>query len=155
MTCLARWLCEWLPVTTLRCHKRLEDFSDSWSSFYLKSAPRCSCYSVTSSLWFRTTLRVPNSVRSVVPTGGMRIGPGPTRRIVAEPVSVAEKTPTGEQPASLGVTLTDVVRYRRVRLLRGTVVLSETGPLVPEINGRGLRRPPDSPQYVQARHGRE
>lgn len=153
--CLARWLCEWLPVTTLRCHKRLKDFSDSWSSFYLKSAPRCSCYSVTSSLWFRTTLRVPNSVRSAVPTAGMRIGPGRPGESLRSQYPLRKRRRPGNSAVSLGVTLTNVVRYRRVRLLRGTVVLSETGRLAPEINGRGLRGPPESPQNVRARHGRE
>jgi chorismate-pyruvate lyase len=46
-------------------------------------------------------------------------------RITAERVHGAEKSPTQAQRQQLQVTLTDEVRYRRVRLRCGTVVLSE------------------------------
>src|SRR6202140_3524927 len=46
-------------------------------------------------------------------------------RIVAERLAGADKPPTEDQRRELGVTATDTVRYRRVRLLCGTVVLSE------------------------------
>lgn len=46
-------------------------------------------------------------------------------RIVAERLAGADKPPTEDQRRELGVTATDAVRYRRVRLLCGTVVLSE------------------------------
>jgi chorismate-pyruvate lyase len=61
-------------------------------------------------------------------------------RIVAERVTGVDKTPTEEQRRELGVAQTDLVRYRRVRLLCGTVVLSEAdnwyvpGRLTPEMN---------------------
>lgn len=61
-------------------------------------------------------------------------------RIVAERVSGVDKVATEETRLRLGVTQTDVVRYRRVRLLCGTVVLSEAdnwyvpARLSPEIN---------------------
>jgi chorismate-pyruvate lyase len=61
-------------------------------------------------------------------------------RIVAERVSGANKPPTEEQRRELGVTAADSVRYRRVRLLCGTVVLSEAdnwylpGRLTPDMN---------------------
>ena len=61
-------------------------------------------------------------------------------RIVAERVAGMDKAPTEEQRRELGVAETDLVRYRRVRLLCGTVVLSEAdnwyvpGRLTPEIN---------------------
>jgi chorismate-pyruvate lyase len=61
-------------------------------------------------------------------------------RIVAERVPGVDKTPTEEQRRELGVAQTDPVRYRRVRLLCGTVVLSEAdnwyvpGRLTPEMN---------------------
>jgi hypothetical protein len=61
-------------------------------------------------------------------------------RIVAERVPVVDKTPTEEQRRELGVEQTDLVRHRRVKLLCGTVVLSEAdnwyvpGRLTPEIN---------------------
>jgi chorismate-pyruvate lyase len=67
-----------------------------------------------------------------------RLGTSP--RIVAERVPGVDKTPTEEQRRKLGVAQTDPVRYRRVRLLCGTVVLSEAdnwyvpGRLTPEIN---------------------
>jgi chorismate-pyruvate lyase len=48
-----------------------------------------------------------------------------TPRIVAERIHGADKSPTEEQRRELGVSATDVVRYRRVRLLCGDVVLSE------------------------------
>lgn len=46
-------------------------------------------------------------------------------RIVAERVTAMDKAPTAEQRAELGVTPAEPVRYRRVRLRCGTVVLSE------------------------------
>src|ERR1700692_534097 len=46
-------------------------------------------------------------------------------RIVAERIPGADKPPTEEQRRELGVAPTDPVRYRRVRLLCGNVVLSE------------------------------
>jgi chorismate-pyruvate lyase len=61
-------------------------------------------------------------------------------RIVAERVSGVDKIATEETRRRLSVTQTDTVRYRRVRLLCGTVVLSEAdnwyvpGRLSPEIN---------------------
>jgi len=61
-------------------------------------------------------------------------------RIVAERVPGVDKTPTEEQRRELGVAPTELVRYRRVKLLCGNVVLSEAdnwyvpGRLTPEIN---------------------
>jgi hypothetical protein len=61
-------------------------------------------------------------------------------RIVVERVPGAEKAPTAEQRGQLGVTETDTVRYRKVKLVCGTVVLSEADNwyvpdrLTPEIN---------------------
>jgi chorismate-pyruvate lyase len=61
-------------------------------------------------------------------------------RIVAERVPGVDKTPTEEQRRELGVAQTELVRYRRVKLLCGTVVLSEADNwyvprrLTPEIN---------------------
>jgi chorismate-pyruvate lyase len=61
-------------------------------------------------------------------------------RIVAERVPGVDKTPTEEQRRELGVAQADLVRYRRVRLVCGTVVLSEAdnwyvpGRLTPEMN---------------------
>lgn len=46
-------------------------------------------------------------------------------RIVAQRVPGADKPPTEEQRRELGVTAADSIRYRRVRLLCGAVVLSE------------------------------
>jgi hypothetical protein len=46
-------------------------------------------------------------------------------KIVAERVLNVDKTPTGEQRRELRVTRSDAVRYRRVKLLCGTRVLSE------------------------------
>lgn len=46
-------------------------------------------------------------------------------RIVAERVRGVEKLTSPEQRRELGVTLTEPIRYRRVRLLCGGVVLSE------------------------------
>ena len=46
-------------------------------------------------------------------------------RIVAERVTAMDKAPTAEQRAELGVTPAEPIRYRRVRLRCGTVVLSE------------------------------
>jgi len=51
-----------------------------------------------------------------------------------------DKPPTPEQRRELGVTTTDAVRFRRVRLMCGTLVLSEAdnwyvpGRLTPEMN---------------------
>jgi len=61
-------------------------------------------------------------------------------RIVAQRVSGADKPPSAEQRQELGVAPTDAVRYRRVRLLCGAVVLSEAdnwyvpSRLTPEMN---------------------
>jgi hypothetical protein len=46
-------------------------------------------------------------------------------RIVAERMTGMDKPPTPEQRRELGVTPTDAVRYRKVRLMCGSVVLSE------------------------------
>ena len=46
-------------------------------------------------------------------------------RIVASRVSGVDKAPTPEQRAELGVAPADVVRYRRVKLMCGPLVLSE------------------------------
>jgi hypothetical protein len=46
-------------------------------------------------------------------------------RIVAERILGADKIPTEEQRRELRVSPTDVIRYRRVRLLCGNLVLSE------------------------------
>jgi chorismate-pyruvate lyase len=46
-------------------------------------------------------------------------------RIVAERVTGLDKPPTPEQRAELGVSPTETIRYRRVRLRCGAVVLSE------------------------------
>jgi chorismate-pyruvate lyase len=46
-------------------------------------------------------------------------------RVIAERVRGVDKPPSPEQRRELGVTATEPVRYRRVRLLCGTVVLSE------------------------------
>ena len=61
-------------------------------------------------------------------------------RIVAVRVPNVDKPPTPEQRRELGVTPTELVRYRRVRLLCGAVLLSEAdnwyvpGRLAPEMN---------------------
>jgi len=61
-------------------------------------------------------------------------------RIVASRVRDIDKPPTPEQRRELGVAATDAVRYRRVRLMCGTLVLSEAdnwyvpGRLTPEMN---------------------
>jgi chorismate-pyruvate lyase len=61
-------------------------------------------------------------------------------RIVVERVKSADKAPTDEQRTQLGVKDTDTVRYRKVKLLCGTVVLSEADNwyvpdrLTPQIN---------------------
>jgi hypothetical protein len=61
-------------------------------------------------------------------------------RIVAERVPDVDKAPSPEQRRELGVTPTEPVRYRRVRLLCGAVVLSEAdnwyvpARLTPEMN---------------------
>jgi hypothetical protein len=60
-------------------------------------------------------------------------------RIVAERVAI-DKAPTAEQRALLGVTPTEPIRYRRVKLRCGAVVLSEAdnwyvpGRLTPQMN---------------------
>jgi hypothetical protein len=46
-------------------------------------------------------------------------------RVIAERVRGVDKLPSPEQRRELGVTPTEPVRYRRVKLLCGTVVLSE------------------------------
>jgi hypothetical protein len=81
-------------------------------------------------------------------------------RIVAERVAGPDKDPTDAQRRELGVAETDLVRYRRVRLLCGTVVLSEAdnwyvpGRLTPEINN--LLDTTDTPfgRAVQSLHFR-
>lgn len=61
-------------------------------------------------------------------------------RIVAARVDTADKPPSREQRLELGVSPTEPVRYRRVRLLCGPLVLSEAdnwyvpGRLTPEMN---------------------
>jgi hypothetical protein len=61
-------------------------------------------------------------------------------RIVASRVLDIDKPPTPEQRRELGVTPMDPVRYRRVRLMCGALVLSEAdnwyvpGRLTPEMN---------------------
>jgi chorismate-pyruvate lyase len=61
-------------------------------------------------------------------------------RIVAERVTDMDKTPSPEQRRELGVSPTDLVRYRRVKLTCGGWVLSEAdnwyvpGRLTPEMN---------------------
>src|SRR5262249_34080148 len=61
-------------------------------------------------------------------------------RIVVERVQGADKAPTEEQRAQLAVKETDTVRYRKVKLMCGSVVLSEadnwyvSDRLTPEIN---------------------
>jgi hypothetical protein len=61
-------------------------------------------------------------------------------RIVAQRVADVDKAPTPEQRRELGVAPTDLVRYRRVKLMCGAVVLSEAdnwyvpGRLTPEMN---------------------
>jgi hypothetical protein len=61
-------------------------------------------------------------------------------RIVAARVPDIDKPPTPEQRRELGVAATDAVRYRRVRLMCGALVLSEAdnwyvpGRLTPEMN---------------------
>ena len=61
-------------------------------------------------------------------------------KIIAERVPHVEKKPTEEQRGELLVTQSDTVRYRRVKLLCGTLVLSEAdnwyvpGRLTPEMN---------------------
>jgi chorismate-pyruvate lyase len=79
-------------------------------------------------------------------------------RIVAQRVPGVDKPPTEEQRRELGVTAADSVRYRRVRLLCGAVVLSEAdnwylpGRLTPEMNR--LLDTTDTPfgRAVQALH---
>lgn len=67
-----------------------------------------------------------------------RLAPSP--RIVAERVPGAGKEPTEEQRRQLGVNPTDNIRYRKVKLVCGDVVLSEADNwyvpdrLTPEIN---------------------
>jgi hypothetical protein len=61
-------------------------------------------------------------------------------RIVAERVAGIDKPPTAEQRTELGVTPTEPIRYRRVKLSCGAVVLSEAdnwyvpGRLTPQMN---------------------
>ena len=63
-------------------------------------------------------------------------------RIVAERVTGSDKPPTPEQRAELGVAPTETIRYRRVRLRCGAVVLSEAdnwyvpGRLTPAMNAQ-------------------
>jgi chorismate-pyruvate lyase len=79
-------------------------------------------------------------------------------RIVADRVLGVDKLPTFEQRRELGVTLTEPLRYRRVRLRCGTVVLSEADNwyvprrLTPEMNR--LLETTDTPfgRAVQALH---
>jgi hypothetical protein len=61
-------------------------------------------------------------------------------RIAASRVMDVDKPPTPEQRRELGITPTDPVRYRRVKLMCGSLVLSEAdnwyvpGRLTPEMN---------------------
>lgn len=61
-------------------------------------------------------------------------------KVVAERILNVDKTPTDEQRRDLRVTRADTVRYRRVKLLCGTLVLSEAdnwyvpSRLTPEMN---------------------
>jgi len=61
-------------------------------------------------------------------------------RVVAQRVPDVDKAPTLEQRRELGASPTDVVHYRRVRLMCGALVLSEAdnwyvpGRLTPEMN---------------------
>lgn len=61
-------------------------------------------------------------------------------RIAAVRVLEVDKLPTAEQRRELGVTPTEPIRYRRVKLMCGTLVLSEAdnwyvpGRLTPEMN---------------------
>ena len=61
-------------------------------------------------------------------------------RIVASRVTDIDKPPTPEQRRELGITATDPVRYRRVKLMCGALVLSEAdnwyvpSRLTPEMN---------------------
>jgi hypothetical protein len=70
--------------------------------------------------------------------GGHRLASPP--RIVALRVPDVDKPPTPEQRRELGITPTDPVRYRRVKLMCGALVLSEAdnwyvpGRLTPEMN---------------------
>lgn len=63
-------------------------------------------------------------------------------RIVAERVAGAEKPPSPDQRRELGVTAVDLVRYRRVKLMCGSAVLSEAdnwyvpSRLTPEMNSQ-------------------
>lgn len=63
-------------------------------------------------------------------------------RIVAERVTGVDKPPTPEQRVELGVAPTETIRYRRVRLRCGAVVLSEAdnwyvpGRLTPAMNAQ-------------------
>jgi hypothetical protein len=76
-------------------------------------------------------------------------------RIVASRVRDIDKPPTTELRRELGVAATDAVRYRRVRLMCGTLVLSEAdnwyvpGRLTPEMNQ--LLETTDSPFGVVVR----
>jgi chorismate-pyruvate lyase len=64
----------------------------------------------------------------------------PAPRIAAERIPDVDKPASLEQRRELGVTATELVRYRRVKLLCGTAVLSEAdnwyvpGRLTPEMN---------------------
>jgi chorismate-pyruvate lyase len=79
-------------------------------------------------------------------------------RIVAERVPDVDKAASPEQRRELGVSPTELVRYRRVKLLCGTVLLSEAdnwyvpGRLTPEMNK--LLDTTDTPfgKAVQALH---
>jgi hypothetical protein len=76
-------------------------------------------------------------------------------RIVALRVPDVDKPPTPEQRRELGITPADPVRYRRVKLMCGTLVLSEAdnwyvpGRLTPEMNK--LLETTDSPFGVVVR----
>jgi chorismate-pyruvate lyase len=79
-------------------------------------------------------------------------------RIIAARVADVEKPPSPEQRRELGATPVDLVRYRRVRLMCGSVVLSEAdnwyvpSRLTPEMNR--LLDTTDAPfgRVVQALH---
>lgn len=87
-----------------------------------------------------------------------RLAPAP--KVIAERVRGAEKEPTDEQRQQLGVKPTEAIRYRKVKLMCGELVLSEAdnwyvpGRLTPEMNK--LLDTTDTPfgKAVQALHFR-
>ena len=79
-------------------------------------------------------------------------------RIVAAPMTGMDKPPTPEQRRELAVTPAEPVRYRRVKLLCGAMVLSEAdnwyvpGRLTPEMNQRLDTTDAPFGKVVQALH---